>query len=45
MKVVIDSNILFRILISRGDILDLFFNSNINLIAPLKLNEEFIKHK
>jgi len=35
MKVVIDSNILFRILISRGDILYIIFNSNINLMKNL----------
>mgnify|MGYP001568312976 FL=1 len=45
MDVVIDSNVLFRTLISKGDVLDIIFNEKIRLFAPLKLKEEFLKHK
>ncbi len=45
MQVVIDSNILFRILISGGEILKIFFDSNVEIFSPLKLKEEFNKHK
>ena len=45
MQVVIDSNTLFRVLISKGDILKLVFNSELEIFAPLKFNEEFNKHK
>jgi len=41
LKVAIDSNVLFRTLISGGKILELFFNSNLKLLAPLRLKEEF----
>ncbi len=45
MEVVIDSNILFRTLISQGNILKLIFDENLTIFAPLKLREEFLKHK
>ena len=45
MDVVIDSNILFRILISQGDILKLISDENLTIFAPSKLKEEFLKHK
>ena len=45
MEIVIDSNVLFRTLISRGEILRLFFNRKLKIFAPLKLKDEFIKHK
>src|SRR3989338_4988239 len=45
MKVVLDSNVLFRTLISRGGILELFFNNKLKISTPEKLNEEFIKNK
>ncbi|MEK6871909.1 MAG: PIN domain-containing protein [Nanoarchaeota archaeon] len=45
LTVVLDSNILFRILISQGDILEIVFNSQLDLLAPLKLKEEFERHK
>lgn len=45
MEVVIDSNVLFRTLISRGDIVDILFNPLLFIIAPERLREEFIKHR
>ena len=45
MKVVIDSNVLFRTLISKGEILDLFYNNDLEIYAPLMLKEEFEKHE
>ena len=45
LKVVIDSNVLLRILISGGDIIELIFNNKLQLFAPKKLLEEFEKHK
>lgn len=45
MEVVIDSNILFRILISQGDILKLINDENLILFAPLKLKKEFLKNR
>lgn len=45
MEIEIDSNVLFRTLISRGEILKLLFNRKLKIYAPLKLKEEFIKHK
>lgn len=45
MEVVLDSNVLFRTLISAGDILDLFFNDNLEILAPEKLKEEFLNNK
>jgi len=45
MESIIDANVLFRILISRGEILDIVSNPNLSLFAPERLKEEFIKHK
>ncbi len=45
MEVAIDANILFRILISQGKIIDLIFDGNLRLFAPLKLKEEFLNNK
>jgi len=45
MEVVIDSNVLFRTLISRGDIIKLLFDTKLKLFAPLKLKEEFFNNK
>ena len=45
MEVVIDSNVLFKILISRGQILKLLFDSKLEIFAPSKLKQEFDKNK
>ena len=45
MKVVLDSNVLFRILISQGNILELLFDNNLKIYAPIKLKKEFFKNK
>jgi len=45
MKVALDANVLFRILISQGKILELIFDDNLHLLAPLKLKQEFLKNK
>ena len=45
MEVVLDSNILFRILISGGEIIDLLYDESLKIYAPLKLKEELEKHK
>ena len=45
MNVVIDSNILFRIIISKGEILPVFFNQNFEIFTPLKHRDEFLAHK
>jgi len=45
MEVVLDSNVLFKILISQGEILELIFNNDLNLLAPLKLKQEFLNNK
>jgi len=45
LKVVIDTNLLFWILISQGDIVSLVFNEKLRIFAPLRLKEEFNKHK
>lgn len=37
----LDSNVLFRMLISQGDIIELFFNNNLKIYAPQRLLEEF----
>mgnify|MGYP001604123723 FL=1 len=42
---IIDSNVLFRIIISGGKILKLLFDNKLRIFAPLKLKEELIKHK
>ena len=45
MDVVLDSNILFRILISQGNILELVFDNQLKIYAPNKLKIEFLKNK
>jgi len=45
MQLVVDANILFRALIGRGKILNLFFSDKINLLAPEFLLQEFETHK
>ena len=45
MEVVIDSNVLFRTIISRGDIVNVIFDPSLFLFAPEKLREEFVKHR
>jgi hypothetical protein len=45
MDVVLDSNVLFRTLISQGDILKILFNPLLIISAPSKLKEEFIRNK
>ena len=45
MEAVIDANVFFRILISEGEIIEIFFNSSLHLFAPERLKEEFLKHK
>ena len=45
MEVVLDSNVLFRMLISRGDIIDLVFSTNLKIYAPQRLWVEFINNK
>ena len=45
MEVVIDSNVLFSTLISKGNVVDILFDDNLGMFAPHKLKQEFIKHK
>jgi predicted nucleic acid-binding protein len=45
LDIVLDSNVLFRILISGGDIISLFFDNKLKIYAPLRLKEEFLRHK
>ena len=45
MEVVIDSNVLFRTLISKGEIIELFFNDNLKIYAPQILWEEFCNNE
>jgi predicted nucleic acid-binding protein len=45
VEVVIDSNVLFRMLISQGDIIDLFFNTNLKIYAPHRLLEEYYNNE
>ncbi|MBU2503841.1 MAG: hypothetical protein KJ879_02195 [Nanoarchaeota archaeon] len=45
LKVVMDSNVFLRTLISGGDILKLVFDQRLKLLAPKKLIAEFEKHK
>ena len=40
MEVVLDANILFRTLISAGEIVDIFFDTRLEIIAPQNLLEE-----
>lgn len=45
MEAVLDANVLFRILISQGTILEIVFNDDLKLYAPQRLKEEFEKHE
>ena len=45
MDLVVDANVLFAALVGRDKTQELFFSNKINLIAPLKLIEEFEKNK
>ncbi|MEK6932652.1 MAG: PIN domain-containing protein [Nanoarchaeota archaeon] len=45
MKVVLDSNILFRILISGDELINLLFDKDLELFAPERLREEFVNNK
>ena len=45
MDVVLDANVLFRILISPDDILDIFFHPELDIAAPVKLLNEFEKNR
>ena len=45
MNVVLDSNVLFRTLISQGNILEIIFNPKLQILAPKKLIEEFNNNK
>ena len=45
VEVVLDANVLFRMLISQGNIIELLFNDNLKLLAPERLREEFLKHE
>ena len=45
MEIVIDSNVLFRILISQGNIIELMFNTRMRIYAPHKLGEEFLNNE
>lgn len=45
MEIVIDSNVLFRILISQGDIIELMFNTGLKIYAPQRLWEEFLNNE
>ena len=45
MDVVLDSNVLFRILISQGDIIDLLFHQKLTIYSPKRLQEEFLNNR
>ena len=45
MDIVLDSNVLFRTLISQGNILEIIFNPKLQILAPKKLIEEFNNNK
>ena len=45
MEAVLDANVLFRILISQGEIIDLIFHDKLSLFAPFKLKQEFLNNK
>ena len=40
-----DGSVLFRTLISQGDILDVVFDDKLKLCAPERLKEEFLRHE
>ena len=45
MEVVIDANVLFRTLISSGEIVKILFNSELKIFAPEVLGNEFLNNK
>lgn len=45
MILILDANVLFRTLISPGNILNLYFDSRIELYAPERLKQEFENNK
>lgn len=45
MEIVIDSNVLFRILISQGNIIELMFNTGLKIYAPQRLWEESLNNE
>ena len=45
MEVGLDSNVLFRTLISAGDIVRLLFDKDLEVLAPERLREEFLQNK
>jgi len=45
MDVVIDANVLFRALISSGEIVKILFNSELKIFAPEVLGNEFLNNK
>ncbi len=45
IDVVLDSNVLFRTLISGGEIIYLFFNKDLKIYAPEKLKQELVNNK
>ena len=45
MEVILDSNVLFRTLISQGEIVPLLFDEELKLFAPEKLKEELLNNK
>ncbi len=45
IEAVLDANVLFRMLISQGDVLEILFDDELRLCAPERLKEEFLKHK
>ncbi len=45
MEAVLDANVLFRTLISQGDIIKLLFDRRLVLFAPLKLKDEFLNNR
>ena len=45
MEVVIDANVLFRTLISSGEIVKILFNPELKIFAPEVLGNEFLSNK
>ena len=45
MEVVLDSNVLFKILISEGEIIKLIFDVRLVVFAPERLKQEFFSNK
>ena len=45
MEIVIDANVLFRTLISSGEIVKILYNPNLEVFAPEILKNEFLNNK